>query len=227
MWPQVGVDLGRSGPGVSTANQRGKGALVIRFVLASGSPARLETLRRAGVEPEVVVSGVDETGVQADRTTDVASRLAELKATTVARQIDGRALVLGCDSLLELDGRALGKPSDATDARACWRAMRGRSGVLHTGHALIDTTGASLVAAASTTVHFANVSDDEIEAYCATGEPLGVAGSFTIDGLGAWFVESIEGDHYNVVGLSLPLLRRMLRELGHALADIGYPVSRR
>lgn len=199
----------------------------MRFILASSSPARLETLRRAGVEPEVIVSGVEEASAWAEHTSAVVARLAELKATSVAGQLGGPALVLGCDSLLEMDGRALGKPSDANDARQRWLAMRGRSGILHTGHALIETGGGSLVETASTTVRFADVSDDEIEAYCATGEPLRVAGAFTIDGLGGWFVESVAGDHHNVIGLSLPLLRRMLFDLGYGLADLGYQINRR
>jgi septum formation protein len=130
------------------------------------------------------------------------------------------ALVLGCDSVLELDGELHGKPADKTEATIRWRQMRGRSGVLHTGHWLIDDrdddeggTGATMGAVASTTVHFANVSDQEIAAYVATGEPLNVAGGFTIDGLGGPFVAGIEGDHHNVVGISLPLLREMLAEI--------------
>jgi septum formation protein len=193
----------------------------VRFVLASASPARLETLRRAGVEPEVIVSGVDESVVSAPTTAALVAELAMRKARAVASQLDGDVLVLGCDSLLELDGRSLGKPADGDEARARWRAMRGRSGVLHTGHALVDPDGRAVVEGAATTVHFGEVTDDEIERYCATGEPLAVAGAFTIDGLGGWFVDAIEGDHHNVVGLSLPLLRRMLREFGLSVTDLG------
>lgn len=199
----------------------------MRFVLASSSPARLETLRRAGIEPDVIVSGVDETGVRARYASDLVARLAELKASTATQLIDGPALVLGCDSLLEMDGSVMGKPSDASHARQRWRAMRGRTGILHTGHALVETGGRSLVKTASTTVRFSDVTDDEIDTYCATDEPLRVAGAFTIDGLGGWFVESVDGDHHNVIGLSLPLLRRMLIDLGYRLGDVGYPVSRR
>ena len=131
------------------------------------------------------------------------------------------ALVLGCDSVLDLAGEALGKPADADDAVRRWRAMRGRSGVLHTGHCLRDTaTGHVAAAVGSTTVHFADVTDDEIAAYVATGEPLHVAGAFTVDGLGGAFVTGIEGDHHNVVGLSLPLLRDLVAELGHAWPDL-------
>src|SRR5690606_29454764 len=149
---------------------------------------------------------------------DVALLLARAKAEAVAAELDGDHLVLGCDSVLELDGRVHGKPADAAEAIARWQAMRGRTGVLHTGHWLVDDrdegSGGTLGATAETVVHFADLTDDEIEAYVATGEPLRVAGAFTIDGLGAPFVRGIEGDHTNVVGLSLPLLRELLRDLG-------------
>jgi septum formation protein len=202
---------------------------VSTLVLASASPARLTTLRAAGVEPVVIVSGVDESQVVDVPPAELALQLAELKCAAVAAGdgVPAGALVLGCDSVLELGGAALGKPDDADDARARWREMRGRSGVLHTGHALHDT-GADRVAAAtaSTTVHFADVTDDEIDAYVATGEPLQVAGAFTIDGLGGAFVSRIEGDHHNVVGLSLPLLRDLLAELGHSWTDLWAPAGR-
>jgi septum formation protein len=199
----------------------------VRFVLASASPARLETLRRAGLEPEVVVSGVDESTVHASTTAELVGELAWLKATAVATQLDDpAALVLGCDSLLELDGESLGKPADASEARERWRAMRGQSGVLHTGHALLDTAGRSLRETASTRVHFTDINDAEIDLYCGTGEPTAVAGAFTVDGLGGWFIDGVEGDYHNVVGLSLPLLRRMLHSLGYALSDLGYPAPR-
>jgi septum formation protein len=196
----------------------------VRFVLASGSPARLETLRRAGVEPEVIVSGVDEEGMTAAGTTDLVVRLAELKARAVAAQIGQPALVLGCDSLLELEARTLGKPGSSEAARKRWHEMRGRTGVLHTGHCLIDTANAREVSrSVATVVHFADLSDAEIDAYCATGEPTAVAGAFTIDGLGGWFVDGMEGDPHNVVGVSLPAVRAMLGEFGYGLADIGFP----
>jgi septum formation protein len=194
----------------------------VRFILASASPARLDTLRRAGLDPEVIVSGVDESSVEADTTAGLVGELAWLKASAVAAQVDGPALVIGCDSLLELDGQSLGKPANGAEARRRWQAMRGRSGVLHTGHVVIDTAGATARETASTVVHFADVTDAEIELYCATGEPLEVAGAFTVDGLGGWFVEAVEGDYHNVVGLSLPLLRRMLATLGYGLNDVGY-----
>jgi septum formation protein len=192
---------------------------VPRFVLASQSPARLRTLRGAGVDPVVVVSGVDESTVTGPPA-DVALTLAVRKAMAVAARF-GDALVLGCDSVLDLDGEALGKPADRADAVARWRQMRGRSGVLHTGHCLVDTTTNRQAAQiASTTVHFADLTDEEIEAYVDTGEPLAVAGAFTIDGLGGPFVERIEGDPHNVVGVSLPLLRGLLLEVGHRWTDL-------
>jgi MAF protein len=195
----------------------------MRFVLASASSGRYETLTRAGVQPERLVSGVDEDAVTAPTVRDLVQELADLKAAAVASQLVGQALVLGCDSLLELDGEPLGKPVKIDVARDRWRRMRGRSGVLHTGHCLMQVRGAAAHATLSTTVHFADVSDDEIELYLSTGEPSNVAGGFTIDGFGGWFVEYIYGDPHNVVGLSLPTLRAMLRELGHDLRDIGYP----
>ena len=192
---------------------------VPRFVLASASPARLRLLRQVGIEPEVVVSGVDESTVTGPPS-DVALTLAVRKATAVTADLPD-ALVLGCDSVLELDGEAFGKPRDAADAVTRWQRMRGHTGVLHTGHCLIDTRSTRDAAeVASTTVHFADLSDDVIESYVATGEPLRVASAFTIDGLGGAYVDGIEGDPHNVVGLSLPLLRRMLADLGHRITDL-------
>ncbi|MGH8963259.1 MAG: Maf family protein [Jatrophihabitantaceae bacterium] len=194
------------------------------MVLASASPARLRTLRDAGVRPEVIVSGVDEDGLSAASPAELVQLLADAKAGAVAARLEPPALVLGCDSLLEFDGQALGKPESLEVAVARWQLMRGRSGTLHTGHCLIEVGSARTThATASTLVRFADVTDDEIEAYCGSGEPANVAGAFTIDGLGGWFVESVEGDHHNVVGLSLPLLRRMLCELNYSLTDLGYP----
>jgi septum formation protein len=193
------------------------------FVLASQSPARLATLRAAGVEPLVVVSGVDEDQLGPLPPAELALQLAELKCAAVAARDDlpDGALVLGCDSVLELDGEALGKPGTADEATRRWRSMRGRSGVLVTGHSLRDTaTGHVASATAATTVHFADLTDEEIAAYVASGEPLQVAGGFTIDGLGGAFVTAIEGDHHNVVGVSLPLVRELLAELGHSWTDL-------
>jgi septum formation protein len=191
-----------------------------RIILASQSPARLKTLRQAGLRPEVVVSGVDESQVEETEPSALALKLAQLKAVAVAAT-QPRALVLGCDSVLELDGEVLGKPRDAADAVARWQRMRGHTGVLHTGHCLVDThREVWLARAAATQVRFADVSDEEIAAYVATGEPLQVAGAFTIDGLGGAFVSGITGDPHNVVGLSLPLLRHMLEELGFRWTDL-------
>ena len=195
----------------------------MRLVLASQSPARLSVLRSAGIDPLVIVSGVDESQLDGLPPDELALQLAELKCAAVAGRDDvpQGALVVGCDSVLDLGGQALGKPDDAADAVRRWQAMRGRSGVLHTGHCLRDTaTGHVAAAVGSTTVHFADVTDEEIAAYVATGEPLHVAGAFTVDGLGGAFVTGIEGDHHNVVGLSLPLLRDLVAELGHAWPDL-------
>jgi septum formation protein len=194
------------------------------LVLASASPARLATLRSAGVHAEVVVSEVAEEGVDAGSPARTAQLLARRKAEAVADRLAGTAaLVLGCDSVLELDGGAYGKPTSADDAVRRWRLMRGQAGVLHTGHHVIRLPARTSVGeVASTTVHFAEVTDDEIAAYVATGEPLRVAGAFTLDGLGGAFVEGVEGDHHAVVGLSLPLLRRLLGALGVRWVDLWH-----
>lgn len=192
-----------------------------RLVLASQSPARLATLRSAGLDPEVVVSGVDESTVVTDDPEHLSVELARLKALAVAAHVEGPALVVGCDSVLELDGEIHGKPGTAEAARERWLAMRGRSGVLHTGHCVVDTADRRVVArAARTVVHFAEIDDEEIDAYVATGEPLQVAGAFTIDGMGGAYVTSIEGDPHTVVGIGLPLLREMMAELGVAWHDL-------
>ena len=222
------------------------------LLLASASPARLATLRSAGVEPLVRVSSVDEDAAVAAaqdlhgplEAADVALLLARAKAEDVVTALqdddeseddsdDGEnspdlgLLVLGCDSVLELDGEVHGKPADAAEATARWHRMRGRSGVLHTGHWLVDTrdpddggTGGMVGGTASTTVHFADLTDAEVDAYVATGEPLKVAGAFTLDGLGGAYVSGIEGDPHNVVGVSLPLVRELLLELGVAWHDL-------
>lgn len=194
-----------------------------RLVLASQSPARLALLRQAGLAPEVVVSGVDEDALTAPTPAELALILAEAKAAAVAaRPESAGALVVGCDSVLELDGRALGKPADAEDATARWKSMRGRSGILQTGHCVIDTAagGRQVSATASTTVRFGDPTDDEIAAYVESGEPLFVAGAFTLDGRSAPFIDGIDGDPGNVIGLSLPLLRRLLAGLDVAITDL-------
>lgn len=205
--------------------------MAVPLVLASQSPARLATLRSAGVEPRVIVSHVDEDAVLARVRADHADAglgdlafdasvlaLARAKAEEVASSHETDALVLGCDSMLEIDGQILGKPGDAATARERWQAMRGRTGVLHTGHWLVDDredgSGATIGETASTLVRFADLGDDEIDAYVATGEPLQVAGAFTVDSLGGPYVESIDGDFHAVVGVSLPLLRHLLAPCG-------------
>jgi septum formation protein len=202
-------------------------AEVPRLVLASQSPARLRTLVAAGLDAEVIVSGVDESVVDASRPEKLSMVLARMKAEAVAMRLrlsdrhDDNLLVLGCDSVLFFDGEILGKPRDAADATERWRAMRGGEGVLHTGHCLVDLrTDKASEAAVATTVRFADITDHEIEAYVASGEPLQVAGAFTIDGLGSAFVRSIDGDHGTVVGLSMPTLRLLLADLGVQLTDL-------
>ncbi|MFL6138209.1 MAG: Maf family protein [Frankiaceae bacterium] len=196
------------------------------LVLASASPARLRLLRDSGLAPVVMVSGVDESAVPRADPYGTVATLAALKATAVAEQVAGRAdlpgaLVLGCDSLLQLDGELLGKPDSPEVALQRWRRMRGRAGDLLTGHCLVDaSTGRRADAVAATTVRFGWPDDDELAAYVASGEPLRVAGAFTLDGRSAPFVDGIDGDHGNVIGLSLPLLRRLLSELGVRITDL-------
>jgi len=171
-------------------------------------------LRAAGLEPDVIVSGVDEDVFEAPTTAELVGALAAAKASAVAGSLaDG--LVIGCDSMLDLDGRAYGKPASPDEAIADWRAMSGKTGTLFTGHCVIDVAaGRRVSAVAVTTVRFGTPTDEEIVAYVGTGEPLTMAGAFTIEGLGGWFVDSIDGDHNNVIGISLPLLRGLLRDLG-------------
>lgn len=207
----------------------------VRVVLASASPARLGLLRQVLVEPIVHVSGVDEKALEDElaregRTSpaELCAALAGAKARAVADAVRATypgAVVIGCDSVLDLDGVPLGKPDDAADAVRRWHAMRGRTGVLHTGHTVVRlgaTAEADLAvsAVASTLVVFADLDDATVEAYVATGEPLQVAGAFTLDGIGGAFVERIDGDPSTVVGLSLPLVRRMLADLGVRWTDL-------
>ena len=201
---------------------------VYRIVLASASPGRLATLCRAGIDPEVVVSGVDEDRVTAATPKALVETLARLKCRDVADELDihRQTLVIGGDSMLEFDGDVRGKPGSAEAATAAWQSMRGRSGTLHSGlcvQRLAPTASGServreASGVASTIIHFGNPSDAEIAAYVATGEPLHVAGAFTIDGLGGPFIRGVEGDPHSVVGLSLPLMRSLLIEL-----DISWP----
>ena len=195
-----------------------------RLVLASASPARLATLRAAGLDPAVMASGVDEDAVAAAAADRGAQPLCQALAVAKCRAVAAElrpadpTLVVGCDSLLELDGEVHGKPADASEALSRWRRMRGRTGVLHTGHCVrLLAAGSDATerrAVASTRVHFAELSDAEIDAYVATGEPLDVAGAFTLDGLGGAYVRGVEGDPHAVVGISLPLLRELVTDLG-------------
>lgn len=208
--------------------------LMVNFVLASASSGRLGTLIRAGVTPRVMISDVDEDAVIADlerdgrrlKAPDVAGVLARAKCLSVVDALapgDPADVVLGCDSVLEFDGEVHGKPHTPEVARARWRAMRGSSGVLHSGHHLVRRTqdGADQASGvASTTVHFADVSDAEIDSYVETGEPLYVAGGFTVDGLGGPYITGIEGDYHAVVGVSLPMVRDLLHQLGLRWHDL-------
>ena len=190
------------------------------LVLASGSAGRLRLLRAAGIDPEVVVSGEDETYDDGLDTAAAVAELAERKAAVVAGWRPD-ALVLGCDSMLDFDQRAFGKPASADEAADLWRRLSGREGTLCTGHCLIEPGGGRRIrAVARTVVRFGAPTEAEIAAYVASGEPMAVAGGFCIDGLGAPFVEGVDGDPGNVIGLSLPLLRLMLAELGVAITDL-------
>lgn len=207
----------------------------MRLLLASSSPARAATLRSAGVEPLLLAADLDENALLRDAAAErgplgvdeAVLLLARAKAEAVAATSAGMQadLVVGCDSLLDLDGDALGKPGTAERARARWQRMRGRTGVLRSGHWIRMRDGRTAGAVSATTVHFADVTDVEIEAYIATGEPLAVAGAFTIDGLGGAFVAGLEGDPHGVVGISLPLLRELLIGLGVRWTDLWHPVS--
>lgn len=195
----------------------------LRLVLASASPVRARTLREAGFAPEVIVSGVDEDDVTGP-TRDVALVLAERKAATVAARVDGSAIVLGCDSVLDVDGETRGKAPSLEVARAWWASVAGRTGQLHSGLCAVDTgTGRQASGVATTTVRYGCPTAAEMDAYLATGEPLAVAGGFTIDGYAAPFVEGIDGDHGAVLGISLPLLRRLLAEIDVAITDLWVP----
>jgi septum formation protein len=199
----------------------------VRLVLASASPARLSVLRSAGLDPLVKVSDVDEDALLAAHSSASAAEkvtlLAGAKATTVARAVE-EAVVIGCDSMLHIDGELVGKPHTADVARERWKAMAGRTGELVTGHAVLRVVDGEIEQVAEghavTTVRFGTPTDAELEAYLATGEPLAVAGSFTLDGLGGWFVDGIDGDPSNVIGISLPLVRRLLGSLGISPTDL-------
>ncbi len=188
-----------------------------RLILASASPARLQSLRNVGLDPEVIVSGVDEDVIHHERPDLLARALAQAKGEAVLDRVEGDVIVVACDSVLEFEGRPHGKPGTPAEAVAHWRRIRGGQGVLHTGHfVLVRRNGHEVTQSrvASTVVRFADLTDQEIQAYVATGEPLVVAGGFTIDGIGGAFITGVDGDPHNVIGISLPLLRQMLLDLG-------------
>ncbi|MGV0808774.1 Maf family protein [Mycolicibacterium setense] len=203
-----------------------------RVVLGSASTGRLGVLRQAGLDPLVVVSGVDEDAVMASLgdapPEKVVSGLAAAKADEVVTHLPAAVVddcvVIGCDSMLLLDGRLCGKPGDVDTARRQWQAMSGRTAQLHSGHAVLVVRDGSVIHrladTGATAVHFGSPTEGDLEAYLRSGEPLGVAGGFTLDGLGGWFIEGIDGDPSNVIGLSLPLLRRMLAAAGISIAQL-------
>lgn len=197
----------------------------MRLILASASPARLKVLRAAGVQPVVRVSGVDENGLAARMPgaapAQLVTAMAQAKVEAVTREVGAEypdAVVVGCDSMLHAGGELVGKPGSAEVARHRWQAMAGNTAELLTGHAVVrlrDGLAAERVSAAQATlIRFGTPSAEEIEAYVRTGEPLAVAGGFTLDGLGGWFVESVDGDPSSVIGISLALTRRLLAEVG-------------
>ncbi|MFF0542757.1 Maf family protein [Nocardia thailandica] len=204
----------------------------IVFVLGSASPARREVLRSAGIDPVVRVSDVDEDAVQAalpadTAPADVVVALARAKAAAVAATVTdlgADTVVVGCDSMLLVDGQLQGKPHTPEVARTRWKSMAGRSADLMTGHCVLrlrdGVVTAEAVDCSSTTVHFASPGEAELDAYIASGEPLQVAGAFTLDGLGGWFVDRIDGDPSSVIGIGLPLLRRLLEDVGVGVAQL-------
>lgn len=203
-----------------------------RVVLASASPGRLKVLRQAGIDPLVIVSGVDEDATlaalgpatPAQVTTALATAKAERVARTVEAPLVQDCVVIGCDSMLLFDGRLRGKPGSVDAAREQWRAMAGASGELHTGHCVIrlrdGDSPRQLAVATAATVRFATPSEPDLEAYLAGGEPLSVAGGFTIDGVGGWFVDGIDGEPSAVIGLGLSTVRRLVAGVGLGIAEL-------
>ncbi|MBF2095796.1 MAG: septum formation inhibitor Maf [Synechococcales cyanobacterium K44_A2020_017] len=198
-----------------------------RFILASASPARRRLLQGAGIDPVVMPSDFDEDQIVMNNAAELVQALARGKAEAIAAQLphdNADWLILGCDSVLALHGEIHGKPAHAQEAIARWQQMRGRVGELYTGHVLIDgRQGKTLSRSQMTQVQFAKVSDRQIAAYVATGEPLNCAGCFALEGQGGFFVEQLVGCHTNVIGLSLPLLRSMLADLDYDIIDFWQP----
>ncbi len=189
------------------------------FILASASPARRKLLETAGIQPIVRQSDFDESQIQLTDTSALVQTLAQCKAEAVAPAFSN-SLILGCDSLLTVNDEPYGKPESPEVAIARWQKMRGQVGLLYTGHVLIDQTqNKTLARCGITQVHFANIDDLTIQAYVESGEPLKCAGAFAIEGKGGLFIEKIDGCHTNVIGLSLPLLRQMLSELGYRVTN--------
>ncbi|AFY37165.1 Septum formation protein Maf [[Leptolyngbya] sp. PCC 7376] len=192
----------------------------MELVLASASPARRRLLQGIGINPIVHVSNFDEDQIKESDPARLVEALALAKAETVAKQRQN-ALILGCDSVLLVQGEILGKPESPAEAIARWQSMRGSYGVLYTGHALVDQNQQrTLVRHGMTKVHFAKIDDATIKAYVASEEPLQCAGCFALEGKGGLFIEKLEGCHSNVIGLSLPLLRKMFVELGHDISKL-------
>lgn len=191
----------------------------INFVLASASPARRRLLQSVGINPLICVSNFDESQIRLTDPIALVEKLAQSKAEVILNQVQD-SLILGCDSVLVIDNEIHGKPRDPAEAFTRWQQMRGNRGTLYTGHALIDQRQATTVVRCGITqVYFGRVSDAQIQAYIATGEPLACAGCFALEGKGSALVDKIEGCHSNVIGLSLPLLRSMLAELSYDLSD--------
>lgn len=197
--------------------------MTIPFILASASPARRQLLKTVGIAPIIQPSQFDESQITTTDPEALVTILATGKAEVVAQQQQPPGLVLGCDSVLELGGAIYGKPKGVEDAIARWQTLRGQTGRLFTGHTLIDLQqNRQLVRCQITEVDFAPLSDTQIRAYAETGEPLHCAGCFALDGRGGLFVDQIRGCHSNVIGLSLPLLRQMLAELGYDVTDLWF-----